>query len=240
MALMKPFCLKATLLRGVVTEQYNLDLAGILASRIWRTTKHAPQVDSMIDRPQDLDLPLDMCDTGSDWHWMATCAAVETDPDRPQEPKTYYRVVNESMMSRAADRPLPYYHPRSSAYRDVMMPAPVTLTPHLKWYGVGDIDAIYNLVKRIRSVGKRRAKGEGIVLKWEIEEIHNQDPWEIAHTGLEKQILRPIPIECADQLGLQYKLEWFCIRPPSWNPNRIRELAVAQEEEMYIPEEWEL
>lgn len=237
---MKPFHLKAQMLRGVCTEPYGIDLAGLLASRLWRQGTHAHTVDSMIERPQDFDLPLDMCGTADDWHWLATCAVPTVDDKHPQEPRTYYRVVNESWMSRVADRPLPYYHPRSSAYRDVMMPSPVTLTPTLSWYGVGDLKKILALVEPIRSIGRRRAKGEGRVLSWSIEQVEEADPWAFGHLGQENRLLRPVPVECAERLGVQYQLAWHAVRPPSWNPNRLRELAVDREEDVYLPEEWEL
>lgn len=236
---MTPFHLKAQLLRGACFEPYGLDLAGILASRLWRKNKPAPSVDSMIERPDDLNLPLDVCAAGDDWHWLASCAVATVDANHPQEPRTFYRVVNDSWAARAADRPLPYYHPRSSAYRDAMMPAPITLTPTLDWYGVGDIPKILKMVQDIRSIGKRRAKGEGRVLKWEIESVPNVDPWVHGHIGQENRVIRPIPVECADRMDVQYQLAWHAIRPPSWNPNRLRELAVEQEEDVYLPEEWE-
>lgn len=237
---MKPFHLRAQMLRGACFEPYGLDLAGILASRLWRSGTHGAHVDSMIERPNDLNIPLDMCSAGDDWHWMATCAIAQVDSLHPQEPRTFYRVVNDSWVARAADRPLPYYHPRSSAYRDVMMPAPITLTPTLDWYGVGDLDRILKMVSPIRSLGKRRAKGEGRVLSWTITEEIGVDTWVHGHIGQESRIVRPIPIECANRLDVQYQLAWHAIRPPSWNPNRLRELAVDKEEEVFLPEEWEL
>lgn len=238
---MRPFKVTATLLRGVSTEPYGLDLAGILASRVWRGRTTRPEVDSMVDNPRDLDIPLDICDESSeDWHWMGTCALVEVDDKRPIEPRTFYRVVNDSWASRAADRPLPYYQPRSGPWRDVMMPAPVTLTPRLTWYGVGEVDQVRDLLTPIRSLGKRRAKGEGNVLSWDVHEVDG-DPWALAHTGEQGDcLLRPMPVECATRTGLPFRLEWHSIRPPSWNPNRLREIAVNVEEELYLPDEWEL
>lgn len=237
---MTPFRVSAQMLRGVVMEPYSLDLAGILSSRMWRAQKsRSSRIDSMIEHPEDFDLPLDICDHGQDWHWMGTCGDPGVPDDAPQEPRAYYRVVGDSDAHRFGDRPLPYYHPQSSAYRDVMMPAQVTLTGRLTWYGVGDAEKIEALVKGIRSVGKRRAKGEGRVLSWDVEEISG-DPFTVGHTGDTGRILRPIPVECAETLALDYREEWFCIRPPSWNPNRLRQLAVAPEDEMYVPDEWEL
>lgn len=237
---LKPFRLTAQMLRGVVADENSLDLAGILASRMWRQMKHAPAVDSMVERPEDFDLPLHMCEHGEDWHWMGSAGEFDADALRPQEPRTHYRVVNDAWAARAADRPLPYYHPRSSAYRDMMMPAHVVLTPTITWYGVGNPEAIMDLVSPIRELGKRRMKGEGRVLSWEIEEVLADDSWVYGHIGDSDSIVRPIPVECANRLGVEYDLAWHAIRPPSWNPNRLRRLAVKPEEEVYLPEEWEL
>lgn len=237
---MTPFKVTAHLVRGVVTEEYSLDLAGLLASRMWRAAKHAPQVDSMIKNPEDFDLPLDICDHGEDWHWLGTTGHAQALTDYPQEPRTYYRVVNDSWVARAADRPLPYYHPRSSAYRDVMMPAHVLLTPTITWWGVGELDKVEALLSPITEMGKRRMVGEGKILRWSFEEVEAEDRWAYGHTGELGDIARPIPVACAKRLTLNYETVWHAIRPPSWNPNRLRKLAVKAEDQMYLPEEWEL
>lgn len=237
------FRLRAHLIRGVVAEPYGLDLSGILASRIIRQRKDSnptSRYESTKDNPQDIDLPLDMCAVGEDnWHWSATCGKTYPLESLPQEPHTYYRVVNDSWVGRTAHRPLPYYNFKSGAYRDVMMPAHVVLTPYVDWFGVGNLDKIMGLVKHIRSIGKRRAKGEGVVHKWEIEKV-DKDPDKLAHCGEDDELLRPSPVECATRLDLDYDLTWHAIRPPSWNPNRIRELAVKPEDELFVPEAWEL
>lgn len=237
---MTPFKVTAHLLRGVVAEEHSLDLAGLLASRMWREKKASTAVDSMIKHPEDFDLPLDMCDHGDDWHWMATTGHVQPLPGFPQEPRTHYRVVNDSWVARAADRPLPYYHPRSSAYRDVMMPAHVSLTPTITWWGVGELEAIERLLFSITEVGKRRMVGEGKIIRWEFEEVTTDDAWRYGHVGEMDGIARPIPVACAERLALDYETVWHAIRPPSWNPNRLRKLAVKAEEQMYLPDEWEL
>lgn len=244
----EPFTLKAKLLRGVSIEPYGLDLAGILASRYWRKRKAAileenlpNYVDSMKNQPEDFDLPLDMCSEGEDWHWMATCAIYEKEDRFPQSETMYYKVVNDAWAGRAANRPLPYYNTKSGAYRDVMGSARIMLTGEVKWYGVGDPEAIWNLIKDIRCIGKRRSKGEGRVIKWEIETGQAiDDKWQWGHCGPDDKIHRPIPVECAHRLGLDFTLDWFAIRPPSWNPDRLYELAVHKDREVYFPEEWEL
>lgn len=240
-----PFVLQAKLIRGVVAEPYSLDLAGILSSRLIRMAKDENSLavyDSMQANPNEVDLPLMMCESGGEdsWHWGVTSGVTRALDRRPQEPHTYYRVVNDSWAGRAGDRPLPYYNYKSGAYRDVMMPAHVVLTPDVTWYGVGDIERIQELVSPIRSIGKRRSKGEGMIHSWQISKTEPEDIDRFIHCGYSEGLLRPSPVVCAERLQVDYELAWHAIRPPSWNPNRIRELAVEPEEELYLPEEWEL
>lgn len=228
----------ARLLRGASFDPLTLDLAGILASQIWASSPHHKE--SFAPSPDDLDLPLDICEGGeAGWHWLASCAIPDTTLNIPQEPRTYYRVVDDSSVSRLGARPIPYWSPRSSAYRDMMMPAHVTLTPTLTWYAVGDKEKIKTLLSPIRNIGKRRNKGEGKIIEWNIDTIASDNPWALAHIGEQGELVRPSPVECAHKLGVAYSQGWHAIRPPSWNPDRLKLLAIPVEEEIYIPEEWD-
>ena len=233
-----PLKVTAHLLRGASLDPLTLDLAGILASQLW---VEAPKGrESSEPNPDDLDLPLDICEGGeAGWHWLASCAVTNPLEETPQEPRTYYRVVDDSAASRLGDRPIPYWSPRSSAYRDMMMPAHITLTPTLTWWAVGDEQRIKELLAPIRSLGKRRNKGEGRVLRWEVKKVQSDKPWELAHMGESEEIIRPCPTECAEKLGVPYSQGWHALRPPSWNPDRLKLLAIPAEEELYIPEEWD-
>ena len=238
----RPVLVRATLRTGVGYDPpYGLDLAGLLATRMrsvqsagleqaQRLTK-TPLPDTTEEDPGDLNLPLSRCLTGADWHWLASCAIPIAADDFP-EPRTYYRVVDSSWAQRAATRPLTYAHPSSGPYRDVMMPAPVIVCREVTWHAVGDLDAIRRLVSPLRFIGRRRSTGEGGVIGWTVTPV-DTDPIRWAHES-ESSIIRPCPQECAQGLGVDFGMGWYAIRPPSWHPDRLQQLAIATEPE----EEW--
>lgn len=219
---------------------YGLDLSGLLASRqrdVDRATmadqgygRSAALPDSLGEEPEDLSLPLGECTTGDDWHWLASCV-MPVDPDGV-DPRMFYRVLDSTWLHAAAERPLMYHHPGKGPHRDMMMPAPVLICSRLQWRAVGDPDRILELVRGIRAIGRRRSTGEGIVTRWQVEDMGDPDPaWAHAWQG---DIIRPCPRECADELGVPYRLGHYALRPPSWNPNRLALLAMTPEPE----EDW--
>lgn len=220
---------------------YGLDLAGILASR-QRDLDRAdimdrglgrsmPLPDSTGEEPEDLALPLGECSTGEDWHWLASCA-IPVDVWEAVVPRTFYRVLDSTWLHTAAERPLMYHHPSKGPHRDMMLPAPVVMCAALQWRAVGDPDRIHDLVRGITALGRRRATGEGAIRGWEVKDVGDADPaW--AHVDGE-DIIRPCPTQCAESLGVPYRLGHYAIRPPSWNPNRLAALAMTPEPE----EEW--
>lgn len=238
----------ADLVTGAVFDlPYGLDLAGILASRVRlldmqaRAADYDGRVPVMPDtteeEAEDLLLPLARCRTGEDWHWAATCAIPsEADPDL--DPRTYYRSTDYGWAQRAATRPLPYYlSPSKGPYRDSMMPAPAVICGQLQWRAIGDAAAVSRLLRPIRSIGKRRATGEGGITKWTVEPVEVDAATWVHLDG--STILRPCPEACVAAAGLdeeQWRTGHYAIRPPSWHPSRLQPLAMTQFEDDF--EEW--
>lgn len=236
-----PIEVTAHLRTGVGFDQpYGLDLAGILAARVRRLAQATldtrgalatqPLPDTTEDEALDLVLPLSRCSTGEDWHWLATCAT-PVDPLPDPEPRTFYRVVDSRWAQHAADRPLPYFHPSGGPYRDVMMPAPVTVCRAVRWRAAGDPEAVRALLTPLRFIGRRRATGEGGVLSWDITTpTLTGDVGEWVHADGDT-LLRPCPTACADALGKPYTTGWYALRPPSWHPDRLSALAMTAPDE---------
>jgi len=220
---------------------YGLDLAGVLASRqrdIDRAAiserglgRSAPLPDSLGEEPEDLGLPLSECSTGEDWHWLASCAIPVGGLDEVV-PRTFYRVLDSTWLHAAAERPVMYHHPSKGPHRDMMIPAPVLMCAALEWRAVGDPDGIHDMVRGIPALGRRRSTGDGAVLGWDVEDVGDADPaWAHVHGA---DIIRPCPVECAEDLGVPYRIGHYALRPPSWNPNRLTSLAMTPEPE----EDW--
>lgn len=235
-----PFTVTATLRAGVgMDEPYGLDLVGLIATRmraVARAQRHDagqavtnPLPDTTHPEPDDMSLPISRCLEGPDWHWLASCA-IPVDPAPEPEPRTFYRVVDSSWAQRAAERPLPYQHPGKGPHRDIMMPSPVLICPALQWRAVGDPERVHDLLKAVFFIGRRRTVGEGSVLGWDTEVHLDADPATWTHVDGDT-IIRPIPVECADTLGVPYRVGWYALRPPSWHPDRLQEMAMTEEDD---------
>lgn len=237
----QPFTITAHLRSGISFDPpYGLDLAGLLATRQrlldqadraaqGRLVSH-PLPDTAEEEIYDLTLPLARCTTGPDWHWAATCA-IPTDSLPDPEPRTFYKTVDFSWAHRAASRPIPsHVNPSAGSSRDRMVPAPVLLAPAISWRAVGDPEAVLRLLSPVRYLGRRRAVGEGRVMRWEVRPATEADPGAWTHLDETGAIARPCPAECAVALALPpdaWRLGWYAIRPPSWHPSRLTELAMA-------------
>lgn len=239
----EPLLITAHLRTGIGYDQpYGLDLAGVLASRMRAADRAArapgslvtsPLPDTTEEEPEDMDLPLGRCLTGSDWHWTASCA-IPVAPEPDPEPRTFYRVVDAAWSHRAAERPLPYIHPSKGPHRDMMMPAPVVLCNAVQWHAIGNREEIERLLSGVKFMGRRRSVGEGRILEWEVEGLgvsSTEEGWSHVHEG---EIVRPCPEECAQALDVPYRLGWYALRPPSWHPDRLGQVAMTEEPE----EEW--
>lgn len=236
-----PVRVTARLRTGVSMDApYGLDLAGILAARERSRLRAAqtdaarlltPLPDTTGEEPEDLMLPLGRCTRGAvGWHWLASCA-IAVDPDPDPEPRTFYRTTDSMWAQNAATRPLAYHHPRKGPYRDVMMPSPVVICGALEWRAVGDPDGILALVHGIRFLGRRRSVGEGGVLDWVVELVDaDADQWTHTHadTGA---LIRPMPVECAEFHGVPYRWGQYALRPPSWHPDRLVDLAMTPDDD---------
>lgn len=221
----------AHLRTGVAMDRpYGLELSAILATqarRVRRSELGRPVLsDADSVDPEDFDLPLARCEATEDWYWAASCAIPDVPDDEAPESRTYFQNVHARHARDWATRPMPEVHARKGSYRDVMMPNAVTVAATLTWFAVGDLDAISRLLRSVRSLGRRRAQGEGRVMSWTVEPQAG-DPWRTVHLGEHEQLIRPTPIDVADRLGVSYRVGAYAIRPPSWNPNRLSEMAMA-------------
>lgn len=234
-----PFTVTAELRGGASWERpYGLDLAGILAAHQRRLAAQTladtgalvstPLPDTAGEIVADMNLPLARCTTaGAAWHWAASCAIAVAASEDP-EPRTFYRVVDLSWAGRAADRPLPYMTHKVGPYRDVMMAAPVVMCTAVQWRGVGDIEKVRAAVRPLRFIGRRRATGEGRVLRWDVHEETPVDVERWLHVQ-DGEVLRPVPPACLDTLGVPYRMGSYALRPPSWHPDRLMDLAMTAE-----------
>ena len=175
----------------------------------------------------DLSSPSDAINLDDpDWHWLCTTAypvgfdgaRTTADPDVHHQ----HSRIRESILPHIAS-PLPTsLPPASGRYRLRRLPVVTTPASAVQWQGVGDPDAIADLLTAIPSIGKRRHTGEGLVVGWNMETHLDIEParWgRFGHCHPDGTLGRPIPMGCVERAGLNADRHGIAgIRPPYWHP----------------------
>jgi CRISPR type IV-associated protein Csf3 len=226
----------ARLQQGIVLDTlFGTALDGLLASTIRDRAKaertHATgtlTTGSLLDgglhedTPAVVDLPLDRCGTGPDWHWMCT-TAYPTNPDGSLmsgdlDVHHHHSRIRERVVENTATRIPASIPPASGRYRMRRMPVVSTPATTVTWRAVGDPDAIADLLTAIPAIGRRRGTGEGTVLEWAITPDPTLDPFEAGHCHPNRTLGRPSPLHCVQHLGLPTDREGVAgLRPPYWH-----------------------
>lgn len=172
----------ATTPHGIVLSRpWGVAFDGLLASVVWERRKVAAREAGehfvyQPDGPQEvLPLPLARCgdpERDADWHWMATFADLHPRIQAVTEPDIRWRT------SRTDHRRLQQLAPvisrqvsdTSGRYQRRVVPVTARPATHLTWRAVGDPDAIRELLTDLRSIGKNKGSGDGVVTRWEVTE----------------------------------------------------------------------
>jgi CRISPR type IV-associated protein Csf3 len=99
-------------------------------------------------------------------------------------------------------------------YKSYHMPLPTLVCDTLRWYACGDLERVAELLLPVMAMGKKRAYGNGHVLRWEIVPMYEDfSEWR------ENCMTRPIPgpllqgVEWAEPFNMQY----MAYRAPQWH-----------------------
>lgn len=213
---------------------WGISLDGILASELHHARKarlleaghdHTPLIEQ--DEPLDLPLPLARCEHGSAWHWAATCSWPVDGRDQLPDVQPWISRFDHRAVTDVVDDSLQkVVDDQRGRYRSHLMPLLVTTATAVTWTCVGDHEEISQLLDPVIAIGKKRAHGQGHVLRWEISPAPGLDPWAAAHLHPDGTLGRPCPSECLehatvevvdrDELGLGRT----GIRPPLVHPAR--------------------
>jgi len=95
----------------------------------------------------------------------------------------------------------------------------------ITWYVRGDGDALEEILVAVRSVGKKRLRGYGDVVRWSVEPVDSDDSV-ISSTGM---VMRPIPVELLDLQSVQgeFQYAFTTYRPPYWDKRYATKCAVG-------------
>lgn len=252
-----PFTVTAHLQQGVALDVlFGTALDGLLASAVRDRAKVAAAAHgryltgSMLDGGLDADqpavvpLPLGVCAaspvtdqahaTDPDWHWLCTTAypvdltghRTTGDPDVHHQ----HSRIREATLAHVADALPASLPPASGRYRLRRMPVVTTPAAAVQWQGIGDPDAVCDLLSAIPAIGRRRGTGEGLVLRWNVTP-HDTLPagqWlRFGHCHPDGTLGRPIPHACLDRAGLSADRQGVAgIRPPYWHPATQRNVLL--------------
>lgn len=225
---MQPLRVTAQLATGIAhTYPWGIGLDGLLAAQLWATLKPAeaaPALDA--NYPPDLALPLARCipaDEPDGWHWAATCGYPDLLPDRP-DIHTWTSTVDHRALEHLANQLPKVISTRQGRYRPRCMPLPVTLCKTITWTAVGSPQAISALLAGVTAIGKKRAHGEGQVLRWDVTEADDLDEFTAGHLTPTGRLGRPCPTSClaAHPAILHGGLGTIGVRPPAMHHSRLR------------------
>lgn len=214
----------ATTPHGVALHPWwPLPLDGLLASAA-RRRRHDVSQGTVVDHhveplPLSILRPVNVGDRGNRishrWSWAATCATF----DAPAGEEIRWR-HHRTDWADAIDRGIsvPPVIREVGRYRTWRLPSHITLAGELRWRACGDPARISDLLADIRSVGRHRARGEGLVVRWEVHDLGRavDNPWRVVwhDTG---RIARPLSARWAATLavGAPETVDG-CYRPPYW------------------------
>jgi len=103
-------------------------------------------------------------------------------------------------------------------YRAYAMPLIVSSTSKVVWFARGDKEEVKKLLPYITALGKKRAIGYGMILKWKITEIE-QDRSITMPGG----VARHIPVEYGDYPNSKRNVSY---RPPYWDRRYFTECYI--------------
>lgn len=98
-------------------------------------------------------------------------------------------------------------------YKSCHMPLTVIKCDSVRWYVYGDKGGIENLLSDVPAIGKKRAQGNGTVLKWTVEQIpEDYSEWKSG------DLMRPIPGPIFDQShATPLDIQHIAFRAPQWH-----------------------
>ncbi len=111
-------------------------------------------------------------------------------------------------------------------YKSHRLPLRIRVIEKIAWFCVGNAEKILEALKSIRSLGKKRSIGYGVVSRWYYEPAEEDlSLW--AQTTQGKLLMRPLPW-CKElpQDLIGYRRDYGAVQPPYWHPARWIERVV--------------
>lgn len=153
------------------------------------------------------DLPLAHVESGREWYYRCSFAQWSAYIDGTDHwakrydngMSDYVDFSGRGTVDIAAGRYKAYHHP--VFYRSAL---------YLRWYCVGDMDKIAELLSVTTHIGKKTAQGWGRVREWKIRLMQND--YSIVRNG---SLMRAVPKKDVPH-GISYNMANYGIRPSYW------------------------
>jgi len=104
------------------------------------------------------------------------------------------------------------------------LPFQTVVTESLTWYVKGLRKEIEEALGTVRSIGKKRRRGYGVVRRWRVEA--REEDWSVFGPG--GALMRPVPGELLERMGVEGEFEYAftTYRPPYWEGRWVARCAV--------------
>lgn len=199
------FFLDGTGVHWTPSEPIHLDALLVFAAAAHHAGPEAPDRD---EAPKEIPIPCTRWQSGGEWGWRASALF----PDGPQaESIEFWRKrFRQNRAHLSAGSP----NLTNATWRDYNMPMPLLLCHRMVAWCVGDRREIrHELIRNIRSLGKKRAHGHGRVVKIEVDNC--AEDWSCVRDGAATR-----------WLPLASGFRQCRARPPYWN--RIDTLPMCE------------
>jgi hypothetical protein len=231
---LQPIRVTAHLEAGVAwAGTWGIALDGLLAAQVHAEHKtqlhstgqpHTPVLEQ--PDPADLKLPLARCTRSDEWHWAATCAWPVDGHDLLPDVRWWSARVDHQHLETLTSELPTNLREREGRYRARWMPLLATICTAVTWHAVGDLNQVAKLLDPIGAIGKKRAAGQGRVLRWSVTTADQMDEWSAAHLHPDGSLGRPTPPGCLDGRPDVHDGGTGAagLRPPYLHPARQRHL----------------
>jgi CRISPR type IV-associated protein Csf3 len=94
------------------------------------------------------------------------------------------------------------------------MPLPTLACDRVTWYACGDVEQVALLLQQVPAMGKKRAQGQGHVLRWEITGTpEDYSEWR------SNRLMRPLPVPLARSIQWDFppNIQHIAFRSPQWH-----------------------
>lgn len=215
---MTPLHIVAEMESRLILPPEGIHLDALLMAAVARRDDAPPlytQADAVHAQPLDIPIALSACGR----YYLATTSIQHVAEREHRWLNRRFPLAEAIALGGPTVRRIQQSEGSCKAYR---IPVETAHVAELHWYAVGDADGVRRLLDLVSRLGRRRAVGEGTVLRWRVEEL--DEVWHgFPALSADGAAMRHLPL---DVEGLRdYAVRIGCVRPPYWARALEQEVA---------------